>query len=246
MPTSDDEKVFETFPPETGTPQPFVPKALPPGREPQPWDQLDRETNKAYNAFLTYLNLGPLRTYVKAFQISRNKPDSKVPDGSFAQWKVRFFWARRAKAYDDWTRQKNVIEQEAVLLKSLTQRTEKSAQFRDRMFDMAESLIDKAERMLAFPLEEVSRSTVQDGKTVIVTVKPTRWTFSDIGGLLTQAQKMRVLGMGIEEAPNLLRAEQIIEQLAEQEGLNDQQKAEALANLQALAREPKTGRSGGN
>ena len=76
--------------------------------EVKPWDQLrePKETEKAFNAFQTYLGLGPSRSIDKAFQAIKGndkgrKQGQKTRAYSyFGQWSKKYNWVERASAYD--------------------------------------------------------------------------------------------------------------------------------------------------
>lgn len=245
-------KIFDNYSGNLNPTQPYAPEPktnrslTTPPEELQVWDQQPPESSVAYSAFLVYVNLGVGRTVIDAYRIYRNKPQAENVDGSFNKWKNRFQWLPRAIAYDQWYRTRNLLQQEEVILNSMAIRQEQSAGLRDRMFNMADSLIEKAEKMLAFPLEEISRAEMDGGKTTIVTVKPIRWSISDIRPMIQLADQLRRSGLDPQETTQILRAEDIVEQMAEAEGLTREQVAAAVANLKSMQKEPKTGRSASN
>lgn len=57
--------------------------------EPDPWEQLDAETSRAYAAFRQYRDLGPTRS---ARQVGTH--------GAIARWAREHRWADRARAWD--------------------------------------------------------------------------------------------------------------------------------------------------
>lgn len=60
----------------------------------EPWERQPEETEKAYEAFLVYKNLGPGRTFTA---VSRRLQKS----GTLIQrWKNRYNWEQRAAAFD--------------------------------------------------------------------------------------------------------------------------------------------------
>lgn len=64
-------------------------------REPEPWDRQPRETDKAYEAFRAYLELGPARSTAN---VARALGKSKTLTD---RWCSRWQWVRRAAAWTD-------------------------------------------------------------------------------------------------------------------------------------------------
>jgi len=66
--------------------------------EREPWDQLDDESDKAYGAFQTYLNLGMgHRTNAAAAEKLGKKPHYEA---ALRQWALKYQWRVRCQAYD--------------------------------------------------------------------------------------------------------------------------------------------------
>ena len=65
---------------------------------PEPWEQLDGESDKAYGAFQTYLNLGMgRRTYVAA---AEKLGKQRNYEAALRQWASKFQWRARCQAFD--------------------------------------------------------------------------------------------------------------------------------------------------
>ena len=68
------------------------------------WDKQETETNRAYNAFLTYRNMGALRSLSKAAEMFYGKvnyfikPSSKLRQ--FAGWSSTHNWVSRCSDFD--------------------------------------------------------------------------------------------------------------------------------------------------
>ena len=65
--------------------------------EREPWEQLDGESDKAYGAFQTYLNLGMGRTYVAAAEKLGKKRNYEA---ALRQWASKYQWRARCQAFD--------------------------------------------------------------------------------------------------------------------------------------------------
>jgi hypothetical protein len=72
----------------------------------KPWEQLDTESNAAYVRFLSYRNLGPLRTLQKAYethqadQPAKKRNKSQAPTGVWTDDSTAYNWRERATAWD--------------------------------------------------------------------------------------------------------------------------------------------------
>jgi hypothetical protein len=68
----------------------------------EPWTRFDpdRETAKAFAAFSIYRDLGPTRTYSRAYREYSGRPEAKYPPGYFKDWYEKLEWRARAAAYD--------------------------------------------------------------------------------------------------------------------------------------------------
>lgn len=70
------------------------------------WDQLENESNAAYARFLSYRNLGPMRTLQKAYeayqaaQPVRNRKKAQSPTGTWNEDSATYNWRERATAWD--------------------------------------------------------------------------------------------------------------------------------------------------
>lgn len=92
-----------------------------------PIPQLENESNRAYECFLVYCELGTERTIDKAFDKynqeriedgSKRDRHSRIrtrADGSWYEWASRHQWVERAAKYDQWKRDRDfAIVQKAI------------------------------------------------------------------------------------------------------------------------------------
>lgn len=63
-----------------------------------PWQRLLNETTISFNAFATYRDLGPDRSYSKVLKTLGKKPSYKR---QIQKWATDFEWVKRAALYDD-------------------------------------------------------------------------------------------------------------------------------------------------
>lgn len=61
---------------------------------PEPWEQQEGETSKAFEAFCVYRDLGPSRSVAKACRmLGKSK-------GTLERWTTKYQWTQRATAWD--------------------------------------------------------------------------------------------------------------------------------------------------
>ena len=73
------------------------------GEQKSIWDKQIGETNRAYNAFLAYRNMGALRSLTKAAKVFYGDiylPKSYSKDTQFRKWSRTHNWVARCEAYD--------------------------------------------------------------------------------------------------------------------------------------------------
>lgn len=67
------------------------------------WDKQESETNRAYNAFLTYRNMGALRSLPKAARVFYNVENISETSGKvrgFYKWSSLYNWVARCSDFD--------------------------------------------------------------------------------------------------------------------------------------------------
>ena len=72
-------------------------------RKMQTWDKQPEETGRAYNAFLTYRNMGVLRSLKKAAGIFYNVENISETSGkvrTFTKWSSEYKWVTRCSDFD--------------------------------------------------------------------------------------------------------------------------------------------------
>jgi hypothetical protein len=71
---------------------------------------------------------------------------------------------------------------------------ERQAAFREKTFKTADKMLERAQEMLEFPLRRTEKS--EDGQTVII--QPAAWNLGNVPGLVTTADKVGRLALGME------------------------------------------------
>lgn len=200
---------------------------------PLPWERQPGETAKAFQAFRAYRDLGPARTMLAAYRLTKGKPDAKAISGGWARWSQEHRWTERADAYDLHREQTERLEREQTW-------RERAAQVADTEWDLGQQLIERAKEMLRYPL--VEQRTERDGRTIVV--KPSRWTAGDARGYVELATKLLRLATGKPtDRQELTGADgkPLLEPL-NLEGLTDDEIATLLALLDKASRAPAAAR----
>lgn len=64
-----------------------------------PWDKREDETNKAFLAFCVYRDMGPGRSFLKAYQAVKG-PEKRHVTGTWKDWASQNEWKKRAQEFD--------------------------------------------------------------------------------------------------------------------------------------------------
>ena len=114
-----------------------------------PWDKMDDETDRGFDAFTVYRDLHPsIRTYREAANILGISPKQ------CHKWAGRFKWRMRATA---WDRRLDKANQTAQIQSVM----ERRMQDRDREREIGTKLIEKAlQKMEGMPADQVASSMV--------------------------------------------------------------------------------------
>lgn len=140
------------------------------------FDRQPGESDKAFEAYKIYRDLGPGRSLVKAAEIyygsSRNLAQLKV-------WSGKFSWVDRAAAYEDW---KELIRREAVqdhLESEAEDIAQRRAALEKGQVEIAELANEQVKRMLRWSL--IEQTVVEEnerGEPTTLIFSPARWTKS--------------------------------------------------------------------
>jgi hypothetical protein len=120
--------------------------------EPDPWEQLVGESQRAYAAFCAYRDLGPERSLLKAFRQQKGKEAAKTTDGTWTGWSSTFRWSERVKAYDTAVEKKRreTLEREREnRVREMRARAEATGK---RLQTTAEKILDALDTRLEIPL----------------------------------------------------------------------------------------------
>lgn len=140
-----------------------------------PWDRQPHEGSKAYAAFLAYRDSGSERA-LRAIAKQLGKSNTLV-----MRWCREKDWVKRVEAWDNHNALLRVQEVQKAMAQEAKLWADRQNSVRARQWEMAERLLARAEKMLAWPLstQRTREELVEDGpdkKVVKVTeVHPAKW-----------------------------------------------------------------------
>lgn len=134
------------------------------------------ETQKAWEAFKVYRDLGPTRSLRKACEAYYG---SRANIARISIWSSKYDWVARVQAYDDYhemIKQSAVEEHERRKAQDMAGRRAKVEEERlaleERHLELQKQALERGFMILNWPLEKVT--TERDGKTVHI--HPARWS----------------------------------------------------------------------
>jgi hypothetical protein len=130
------------------------------------WDRLEPETDRAFEAFRTFLSLPSSdRTLVAAYRRYVGNPNASKLSDTWIAWAHRYAWKERARAYDnhlEHIRQKGM--EDAVYAEA-----KKQSRVQERMRgNLSEQLINYHQKVMEF-LEEVDPTGMRFSDAIAVT-----------------------------------------------------------------------------
>src|SRR5512143_200055 len=144
------------------------------------WERRKGESAKAFTHFQTYLRMGPMeRSYVKV------AAELQVPFGNVDYFSRKWDWVERADAWDRHQEALNFERFERQRERAARVRIQRELERQDTAAEVANLLLDRARKMLAWPIEqEVSTDKTTeitpDGQTRNITthktIKPIKWS----------------------------------------------------------------------
>lgn len=163
------------------------------------------EGPRAYDLFLLYFELGPLKRSCSQVATESGRKLATVNELCF-----RFKWVQRSGAYDKYLQTlqakaiENQVKADALII------AERESIYRHESFDTAKKLLDRGKQMLASPLyeEKITKTQVfqiEPGQTQIevpieITVKPARWNFKTAEALIHTGDQLARLSLNIPTA----------------------------------------------
>lgn len=162
------------------------------------WERQEGETQKAFEAFKIYRDLGPERTLDKSFRIWKGLEvtSTKRASGQWKDWSVKHDWVDRVNAMDD---RDEMVSNEAIekyITSRATEVAQRQAKLQDKALDAAGELADRLLQMSKWPVAKTEKKVIteknEDGseKTIEITIfNPAKWSFrTAFDGLTAIAQ----------------------------------------------------------
>lgn len=148
----------------------------------KPWDQRPGEAGKAFQAFRTYLELGPARKILDTYRKIAGKPEAIQVPGSWNAWVRDHEWIERARAYDS----SMAAEVDRAIVRTARGRGERLNVGLDRAIERAfaagERMISRGMQWLEMPTTETEE--VEEGKKYII--RPASPKVHRVGGMLVR------------------------------------------------------------
>ena len=163
-----------------------------------PWERQPGESPQAYAAWCVYRDSGPDRSINGAYRTAAgHQGGAKKAPGQWKKWSVIHDWPARAAVYDAHMAAVEQASREAALAERAALWAERQIEQREREWQAARALFDRAEQMLAFPLSVTETTTAEDGKTVTV-IAPAKWSFRDVATYFETAAKLARLAADMQ------------------------------------------------
>ena len=157
------------------------------------WERQKGESAKAYEAAKIYFETGAERSCESVSQRC-SKSIALI-----WRWSKRHSWVFRAEQYDKERSRLESEERTRATAKEADKWAKRRSEQRDREWQQAELLIERAMQMLKYPLsrQEV-KAKDKDGNPTITIVEPAKWTFKDAAVYLDSAAKLARLAAQME------------------------------------------------
>lgn len=162
--------------------EPTTPEEEAPVPSEKPWRRMSGEPTLWYTRFQTFYRLGVRRSMLGCYNRLRaqeGKSEVIQLPNNWRRQTQRWRWRERAEAYDHYHAQRDELKWQ-----------KRRDQHREQEWGVTQELLEKAKRMIAWPLERVEREADQEGRTVKTIVNPTRWTIRDAAQMLEVASKI--------------------------------------------------------
>lgn len=145
------------------------------------FERVEGETQKAYQAFQKYLELGPERTLALATDAVYGRyagGKRRQPAGQIVKWSQRFDWHKRAQAWDDTLQMARLEAVEQAERDRIFTFAEREKKLDEELLSLKELIMPKLKQMAEFPLVRTTH-TSENGKE-ITNVYPARWSFNTL------------------------------------------------------------------
>lgn len=148
------------------------------------WDRQPKESTPAYAAFVVYRDMGSERT-LERVRVHFGKKSER----QYEEWSSQHAWVERVAAYEAHLDRIAQDAREKATAAEAAKWAKRREQQREREWELADQLAQKAKAMLDFPISRMT--TEKDGKTYII--EPADWNFAAAARIVdTQAKLARL------------------------------------------------------
>jgi hypothetical protein len=218
--------------------------------QPAPWERQPGEPDYWYARFTRFREMpANERTLLGAYRKERLEREQRRQDANPSEFRSRsapnawnraaltWDWYERCRAWDEY-----VVDQARQAEISTAQaRAADLASKRDALrgdeVEIAEQLLQRARRMLEYPLtrQRLVTSTDANGNAIATTiVEPVKWNMGDVARLILTSDKLRRLALDMETETIRVDLESEARKMARREGWNED---EAATTIREIARD---------
>lgn len=127
------------------------------------WHKQPKETSKAYQAFSTYLELGPSRSVDAAYRKAKGKQNVRAPSG-WQHWYDLNTWRDRAEAYDQHLALLEFQNAEIATKQKAEAALARKEKLLQAELELAARLLDRARKILE---KDLKRCTYSDAARMV-------------------------------------------------------------------------------
>jgi hypothetical protein len=156
-----------------------------------PWMQREDEADLWYGRFKDFVFQGPSRSVLQCVQKWRREKNKNERNSIPQSW-------TDAKRRNDWLNRASLFDQAVDEIKNDVWSV-RQAEIVDRDWEMAEELHERFKKMLAFPLQVVTKDTKKQGTNVIerTIIRPANWSQSTMIRIARAASELGRLAVGM-------------------------------------------------
>ncbi len=132
------------------------------------------ETALNHGTFMRYLAMRPGQRSLRELARLEGKSETLME-----RWSSRFGWAQRAAAWNQQQARVFAAEHEQRQRERAVVEARKLKDVNERSFQLADKVLDRVEKMLAFPLTETVLETDASGRPITIW-KPAKWSYTTV------------------------------------------------------------------
>lgn len=190
----------------------------------KPWHRRKDETDRAFEAFRVFFELGEARSVMDAYRLYSGIEKAKIPSGGFSAWATTYEWAARARAYDLWQNEKEDVATVKAMEKAAMTTADLREDVNRRALTARDKLYEKAYAILSLPLTKQTIQREEKNKDGVVvkqeiTIEPINFRLRDAVPMLALADRFGRLATGQETSRTLIQIRSQLQDIAHETGL---------------------------